>query len=425
MSDEWISYLIGGLLLTAFLMMNGIYAFYGSSEYEFDYNNILEEIDESLNAKAITSFYKTGDICPLTDEEINLDKFKSAKKCYCGGGNTRNGECEINADCRTLVTPKMTFTKMNDQHFCGKKTKTYKQYLQKDYVFPSSKDCPSDYKYCGIIDSLQRKLCIPKGETCPLKFSDIDPNVGESYKDFIFFKFKLEQNTPCANSTQRTWNYFGGYKNLTEFCSYKVRGDLYNNEFKKLSNTTTQFDLYKDNSLLDLMKSHGVQDYELERETVNLYARNFIGIDSSKADDFSKKKAYDKRDTLNNCVKAMKIVTFILIAPLFCFGACAGAAAGGGGGGGGSGECGLAILAIVLVLSVPASISYFVIGIVIVVNHKSVDSMLDLGSDKLTNELLEQLMDGTSTNYNVALATVIMFPTMIAIAILLVYCALK
>ena len=39
--------------------------------------------------------------------------------------------------------------------------------------------------------------------------------------------------------------------------------------------------------------------------------------------------------------------------------------------------------------------------------------------------LLEQLMDGTSTNYNVALATVIMFPTMIAIAILLVYCALK
>ncbi len=98
MSDEWISYLIGGLLLTAFLMMNGIYAFYGSSEYEFDYNNILEEIDESLNAKAITSFYKTGDICPLTDEEINLDKFKSAKKCYCGGGNTRNGECEINAD---------------------------------------------------------------------------------------------------------------------------------------------------------------------------------------------------------------------------------------------------------------------------------------------------------------------------------------
>ena len=138
-----------------------------------------------------------------------------------------------------------------------------------------------------------------------------------------------------------------------------------------------------------------------------------------------KKKAYDKRDTLNNCVKAMKIVTFILIAPLFCFGACAGAAAGGGGGGGGSGECGLAILAIVLVLSVPASISYFVIGIVIVVNHKSVDSMLDLGSDKLTNELLEQLMDGTSTNYNVALATVIMFPTMIAIAILLVYCALK
>ena len=39
------------------------------------------------------------------------------------------------------------------------------------------------------------------------------------------------------------------------------------------------------------------------------------------------------------------------------------------------------------------------------INHKDVDSLLDIKSDGITAKLIKQLMEGTSTNYDVSLAT--------------------
>ena len=410
----------GGVLFVAYLLMNGIYSFYGSSEYDFKINNVIEDIDESLKTKGI-AYFKKEYVCEESEEELIIDKFSSTKKCYCSG-RLLNGDCEFDSGCSRFISPKMSFMRFNGESYCVRKTKTYKNYLENNNIISSYKSCPSDYQYCGIIDSLERKLCLPKGETCPIKISDIDPNIGWSNKDLIFFKFKVEQNTPCSNSTQRTWNYFGNYKYISEHCTYSVGAGYYNENYKMLTNSTTQYELYEQNYLLDFIKGHGAEDNELKEEKVNLYARAFIGVDGSKVSDFSKKKLMDKEDTLNICVNAMKVVTYILIAPFVCFGACAGVAAANGGNI--KGETGMILIGILLVLSVPSALAYFIICIVMFINHKDADALLDIKSDGITAKLIKQLMEGTSTNYDVSLATIIMFPSMIVITVLLGLCSL-
>ena len=58
---------------------------------------------------------------------------------------------------------------INSEYICVRKSdKTYF-----DYLISKDKECPEYYKSCGIIDTLERKLCVKNGNICPIKKADI------------------------------------------------------------------------------------------------------------------------------------------------------------------------------------------------------------------------------------------------------------
>ena len=103
----------------------------------------------------------------------------------------------------------------------------------------------------------------------------------------------------------------------------------------------------------------------------------------------------------------MKIVTIILFLPLICVGGAAGAGAGVNSD---SGNFGLAILSIFGIYSIPASIIYFILSIIIFVNNNRISSMLDIGSDMYMNEIINNLLADGSINFRIPLTSIIMFP---------------
>ena len=120
----------------------------------------------------------------------------------------------------------------------------------------------------------------------------------------------------------------------------------------------------------------------------------------------------------------MRVASIILGAPFFCLGMCFGAAGYGGGNincpssfGGSSDR----LFFIFLGFTSPFSITYFIESIIIFYNHVKVKSMVDFGSDKYTEKLINSMFVEVNANYGCSLATIIIFPIIIVILLFYAY----
>jgi hypothetical protein len=214
----------------------------------------------------------------------------------------------------------------------------------------------------------------------------------------IVFLFRLRPDYPCINPNEKNWNYHGDLSPLTKLCTESDK------RYERIDKFNTNlYDLYKENNILSTLPSY--DENELRKENVYLYARNFLGINEEKASQFSKENILSKSKLIDNCNIAMKIVTFILIIPVCCLG--------GGGASSGGGDCGDIMLGLLAVYTVPASIIYFILSIIIFVNNNRISSMLDIGSDMYMNEIINNLLADGSINFRIPLASIIMFPLII------------
>ena len=211
--------------------------------------------------------------------------------------------------------------------------------------------------------------------------------------------FRLRPNYPCINPNEKNWVYHGNYSTFTKICT---RDDIRYENIDKF--TTNLYDLYKDNDILSSFPSYDVN--ELKKEKIYFFARNILGINKEKASQFSKTKILSSQKHINNCNSAMKIVTLILFLPLICLGGAAGAGSGGD-------NCGVALLVMFAVYTIPGSIIYFILSIIIFVNNNKITSILDIGSDDFMNELINNLLADGSINFRIPLTSIIMFPLII------------
>ena len=74
---------------------------------------------------------------------------------------------------------KSKFTKnlkiINGNKLCIKRKKdTYKDFLKLNQIIPKAANCQNDYKSCGIIDTLDRKLCVENSYNCPINSLNIE-----------------------------------------------------------------------------------------------------------------------------------------------------------------------------------------------------------------------------------------------------------
>ena len=402
--------IVVGILFLGYMIVNGIFGVFLSSKYDFENKTFLDVIEENLNGKLIYSFRKSP-TCELNEEPLILDKFKAVVSCKCKE-DTFTRKCteqEINDECKeSFLIESKDYIKINSEYICVTKSdKNYLSLLQGDNIKSKNEECLQDYKLCGIVDTLDNKLCVKNEDNCPLTINEINNFTLLSDNDNdILSIFRLDQNRdfPCMHPNEKKWNFYGDIQVYFDYCTSKIKGELYDFRYKKINIVTNQYDLYKDNDILDGMEKYHIDINDLKDEKVFFFGRTFLGFDPKKASNYNRETLKDKQDLLNNCLSAIKIVTYIVIAPLICIGGIGGAASGGGE------NVGICCLVILLIISIPSSIIYFILSIIILVNHNAIESLLDLGSDQYTNVLIKELMDGTSINFGFSLCTIIVFP---------------
>ena len=399
---KYLPLIIEGCLILAYLGMNGIFGYYYTYSYDLENNKIIQEIEENLRAKLIYTF-RNSTVCSSNEEELIIDKFDAIPEfCSCFGTFMSYGKCGANnAQCQTINSiNSKDYLFINSQYICVRKSdKAYIDYLNNNDIISKDKECPTNYKSCGIIDTLERKLCVKNGNNCPIKKADIENK--NSTSNQILSLFRLRPSYPCMNPNEKNWVYHGDYSTFTKRCT---RDDI---RYEKIDQFNTNlYDLYKDNNILSSFPTYDVN--ELKKEKIYFYARNILGINKEKASQFSKEKLLSSQKHINNCNTAMKIVTLIVFLPLVCLGGAAGAGSGNGGG-----NVGIAILSIFGIYAIPGSIIYFILSIIIFVNNNRIATMLDIGSDDFMNEIINNLLADGSINFRIPLASIIMFPLII------------
>ena len=192
-----------------------------------------------------------------------------------------------------------SFDKLLGQKFLYKeKDRNYYDYKDK-YSVDSGNNCPSKYKKCGTLDSIQRILCLPEDEKCPLNGLGISKSYPDSkYQNYeykkvydsidnseyyiyytnnniegnIITELKLSHGPPCAVSYQISWTkVYNNEVDRTLNCSTEVDGSSTSKRYSKASDEGINLlSLYKDNGLTEASSYDDNDDYK-----VDLYVRNY------------------------------------------------------------------------------------------------------------------------------------------------------
>ena len=215
-------------------------------------------------------------------------------------------------------------TKINGYCF-SYKYKSYISLLNNGQIIKNGTECPKEYnKNCGRIDTLNQELCIEENEKCPLYDIGIglppDPvnyiyhnnsNVyynNENYNDTnktIIGRLILNEGQPCYQLTEKLWRKFSPMEVMETHLNctnITIFGKKIDDRFIQRGSITYRR-LYKDN--LDLISERIVFNSSIGYETVNLYKREFLGIDKKCDEKFNLINDFNE---LRNSQKIDKVV---------------------------------------------------------------------------------------------------------------------
>ena len=113
--------------------------------YEFEKDSIILTVNNHLNTRLIYSF-SVNDKCPSGYETLKL--------------GTWNG---------SFTKPAKNYTVFAGKEICViRKGDIFKELIDAGKIINKTQDCPGTSKSCGIIDTLNRKLCVDQNEDCPI-----------------------------------------------------------------------------------------------------------------------------------------------------------------------------------------------------------------------------------------------------------------
>ena len=207
------------------------------------------------------------------------------------------------------------------KNICVKRTKEkYRDFLLNKQIIENNDNCPEGYKCCGIVDKLNRKLCMKLNEHCPITINDInslDKNITENNieNSQILSIFKITETKPCMNPNQNDWENVHKLEYQTEKCT-KVNNSSYDFRYEKLENfVTNKYDLYENNGIIKNYPSNSYS--KLKDKKLYLWGRNFIGFNTEDVKEFSLDDLISYENISN---KHPHIGTISLLALLFLLG---------------------------------------------------------------------------------------------------------
>lgn len=445
-----LSILIGIVILALCI---AFFPFY-YTKYTFDENQILPEIENSLNSKFIYSL-RESIVCDRDEEKLILGKWDGIKEgCFCENiifDYKCTGEL-INQGCKIIPSyNSINYQIINSNYICVKQsTLSYRDLILKhsNQIVDKYKSCPKNFnRCCGIIDTLNRKLCVKDEDHCPinkemiskqLSFNDYEKDLfifekdSNEYNDNnddnensqILSLFKLSQKLPCINPKEKYWDYHYPLEEDNQKCTTEIKNKKYDDRFELLSNfTVNKYVLYYDNFIIGkLLYINEKELNEIKKDEVYLYGRNFLGFTKKNLEKYNYDNLISKQNISNRSNKIMVyilavavaiiillIIIFILInigvtqLGISCF----------------SIQCeklndfefngNLLIIFIIIDLIIVIFIG-FIISCIIYHQYSKINSILYFkGSDEYIYELLKDLMNPYSKNKSYPIAIIVLF----------------
>ena len=410
------------LALLGTLIANIIFAF--QFKQVLIENSIFQYQNRDLNTKLIYNITQK-DKCEEREETLVLGTwFGSINKCKCPQ-RIFNSDCKAeNKDCTTISGEPKNYTKFYEKSFCAiRKGKTYKELIQENQIKNKNDSCPENYISCGIIDTLDRKLCVKNGEECPITIKDIAPTTdsfineeSENNNNSLISLIEVGENYPCMNYSEKVWTtYDANDRNDVTSCS-NIGGKEYDDRFILIKGfKINKTDFYKNNDIDD----YYITD-ELKNLPVYLYGRVLFGLDYNR-EDINYERMIEIQENVNIYGKAIKtiiVVMFIVFAaPIALAFVCLGLAGSGLASGGGSCDCGDickgvlkflgADFGIVVVLG---NLANFIVNCLMLRNLNELKGIIKVfeNSDPYTNILVESILDLLNMDFNYSLSIVIL-----------------
>lgn len=431
-SADIILVIILGILSLGYFITSIVFSF---KYNEYDFDNIINEIGNSINGKLIYNL-TFRDKCYSNEEKLIFGKYDGleVKGCNCKG-SIKGSECtkdDLNNGCNTIdPIQSKYYTKINSNYICAiKSNKTYKELLKTNQIRIKNAKCPQNYISCGIIDTLNRKLCVKTGEICPINIEylenkelynenniDFSTNISANDSKQILSIFKINEYIPCMNPSEKNWTYHTSIEPKNKQCLTTIHNFVNDFRYEQWPNiNTTKYKLYKDNEIKIF------DEKKAKKEYVYLYGRNFIGFEEETIEEFSYENLISAQTISNRCGYGMMILSIvflgILISPIA--GLC-GAAGGGNQCNEDSCKVGIYIYTGFLILSfVGTFLIDIIFAIIIFAYFKEIKSVLNkIESDIYTNEAIQIFISQISINYKFPLAIIIIFGITLIFGIIL------
>ena len=276
-----------------------------------------------------------------TDSHISYSRRNKINKGLCSDNETSYGGCG-----NIIGISKVSLQIYEGIRFCFNEDSSivkhgYKYYLDNSVPFKSK--CKEGYKQCGLLDTLNQKLCLKENETCPINDFYIDKNETSNpeYEDIplknnkylhytnsrinnsILIKLKLsENNEPCIYPGEYSWNYHYELEPSSSRCNTTILNSTVDYRYK-LIDSTNKYEIYKDNGVIN--KTNRLPEYNsliTENENLNLYNRTYLGFEKQCLidNDFSFENfdsILDKISTSKKCVIINLIVAGVIIFGFF------------------------------------------------------------------------------------------------------------
>ena len=380
--------------------------------YEFEKDSIILTVNNHLNTRLIYSF-SVNDKCPSGYETLKL--------------GTWNG---------SFTKPAKNYTVFAGKEICViRKGDIFKELIDAGKIINKTQDCPGTAKSCGIIDTLNRKLCVDQNEDCPINKDDIDSfpvnlftsnqkldNDNKMYlneeveEKKIITSIKLSDGFPCIRSNESRWiSYHADEITRSQDCSY-VKDKNTDDRYVKFERfRTNKTELYKDNGLDEFINEKTRQDPTI----INLYGGPLIGMKLDKRK-FNYEELLSIQKLVNSCSRVMKVFSIIML------GVLVGPLIGGGGAASGAGTVCVGIfLGLAGVVIVIGFLVDFILCIIIYCNVQRIEWRIGDFSkicDVYTNEMLKEVVDKYSTNYKFALGIIIVLSLLVFFSISAVVC---
>ena len=291
----------------------------------------------------------------ILDKRILLNFSLSEEKCknssyFFYEWNGRKGNIPYNTTCwdsydkeyypcvkkeYKILSERQNIKKIYNYYFCYSNYYTYGSLLENN-IIKNNESCPNHFKDCGIIDTLNQKLCLDKSMECPLTdliildYNDLNYNFYYNSNNYIKYNNEflgnktifvsnknnsegiignliLSDNIPCINEKEKNWKSFDKYEIPSEECKTEINGKKNDERYKKIGNITYN-QIYKDNlnnSDYEIMKQ-----YLSNSDILGLYKRINIGIN---------KKCLDNNYLIKfqNCLSIIFVKILVLLILIF------------------------------------------------------------------------------------------------------------